>query len=58
MLCASENLFWMTVNLLEIEIPPDIDLEAEMDNWLSSTITDTGGTVEQFLDFMLKGKEE
>lgn len=47
MLAATENMFWVMVNKLDIEVP-NINFEKEMKDWLENPIADNGGTVDDY----------
>ncbi len=53
MLAATENMFWVMVNKLDIEVP-NINIEKEMKCWLENPIADNGGTAEEYLNWMHK----
>jgi len=53
MLAATDNIFWVMVNKLDIETP-NINLEKEMRDWLENTIADNGGTAEEYLSWLHK----
>ena len=53
MLAATENMFWVMVNKLDIEVP-NINFEKEMEDWLENPIADNGATAEEYLNWLHK----